>query len=124
MIDKRLKPYRENGYRKRFMELKGAQQIKRIIEEKHLPLYLLEEMVEKYLPNGDRNLLINEIAELVGCSNGNKAIERQLAQSAIIPDINNGIELRVVSGLETAKDYILFELIATCIFYKNFIFCG
>lgn len=107
-IDKRLKIYRENGYSRKFSDLKGARQIEDIIRRQHLPLYFLEEMIKKYIPRGAKNPFINEISELVGY-NGDKILERQLAQSAYIPDIND-IELRVVCGLEEAKDYIVFEL--------------
>lgn len=108
-IDKRLKPYRENGYKKRFMDLGGAKQIKKIIDGKFLQPYLLEEMVLKYLPNSNENLLINEIRELVDW-NWDGAMERKLAQRAVIPSSINEISLRVIRGLETQKDYIVFGL--------------
>lgn len=108
-IDKRLKLYRENGYKKRFIDLGGAKQIKKIIDGKFLQPYLLEEMIDKYLPNGDRNSLINEIRELVDW-NWSGALERKLAQRAVIPSNIDGISLRVIRGLETKNDYIVFEL--------------
>lgn len=110
-----LAPYNKKGFYRDPKKLKGVQQVNEIICSK--PYYWLEEIVEKYLPEREKNPLFNEIRELIGWKDG-KAIERRLAESAVvIPDCD--VLLRITTGLDAKKDYIVFEVAPSCCFKEK-----
>lgn len=111
-----LAPYAKKGFYRDSKKLKGVQQVKEIICSK--PYYWLEEMVDKYLPGQEKNPLFNEIRELIDWKENKKAAERKLAESAItIPDCN--ILLRITTGIDAKKDYIVFEVAPSCCFKEK-----
>lgn len=111
-----LAPYNKKGFYRDPKKLKGVQQVKDILYLK--PYYWVEEIVDKYLPEREKNPLFNEIRELIGWNGNEKATERKLSDSAIIiPDCD--ILLRITTGINVKKDYIVFEVAPSCCFKEK-----
>ena len=116
MIDKMFMRYRRAGeygyfYRKNFSQLKRPLEVKDMVSRKRWPLYYYEEMLEKYLPHGKKNQLIDEIYELLGVEAGETSVERTMAVEAIIPSIKYAdCHLKVVRREYNGKNFIVFEI--------------
>jgi len=109
-IDKRLKRYRLNGGCRNFLKSKGVGDVKNAMHSGYLSRHLLVSMLD-FLPNKRRNIFFAEIAALIGW-NGRKTKEQELIES-ILPEPAarvNGLQLRVITGLEEGKDHIVLEV--------------
>lgn len=111
-IDKRLKSYRVSGHKKQFYELKGAIQIKGMIEarKESLPSHLISEMLHFHLPKGKKNVYFYHLCNLFGLD-GEEAKHRNIMNESL-PDAKrrlDGIDLRIVRK-NPKDDHIVFEL--------------
>lgn len=114
-IDKRLSPYRNGGHKRRksFSKLEGAKDIQKIFStSKYLSKYLLVEMINKYLPRGDKNVFWRELCCLIEWDGEELTEEHKLAASAYPnPELRlEGIQFRITAGLEREKDHIVLEV--------------
>lgn len=112
-IDIRLTRYRK-GFRN-FKELKGVQDIKEITYNWPLPPYLLLKALDS-LPGGQKNKFYIHLVDLIN-QGDNITKEHRLSSLAISnPNLDspktrlNNIQLRVTTGLNAKKDYIVFEV--------------
>lgn len=112
-IDKRINWYRsDRNYkgRKPFRELTGVKQVEKILQRPSLSQHLKIEVVRR-LRDEKKNIFSEYIADMINWD-GLESRESKLAKSVLAnPKARLGnIQLRVTTGLETAKNYIVFEV--------------
>jgi len=110
-IDLRLSLLKKSwrGYRE-FSRLKAVQQVVNLIQRKNLPFYLLAEILS-LLPGGDKNKFFSHLAFLF-CWDGEVTNERKISllSSPFLQERINGLQLRIITGLGTNRDHIVFEV--------------
>jgi len=108
-IDLLASPYKK-GFQRRFSTLKGVAEAEISLTwlRRRAP-YLLPEIL-RFIPKGEKNPFWSCYAELLNYKG--ETDERELANSALAnsEDRLNGVLLRVTTGLDTKRDYIVFEV--------------
>lgn len=116
-IDLRVNYEYGNRYKnkKPVQELIGVKQIREVLQNRSLSRHLLIEVVSR-LKEEKRNMFSHDFMEMINW-NGIETRERKLALSADSNGFSfhlrqrlNRIQLRVTTGLDAQKDYIVFEV--------------
>jgi len=119
-IDLLLSYYRKNNWQgERFLRLRKVQHIQRVLRKIKLPAHLIKEIMDLKDRSGlpvVKDSRLAEIAEKFGVKfYQGKSEEQRLAERALAnPSQRVGeIQLRVTTGLEAGKDYIVFEVFSS-----------
>ncbi len=116
-IDLLLSYYQGNNWQgERFLKLQKVQWIQNVLRERKLPAYLIKEMMDLKDKRGlplIKDSRFGEIAKKFGVEVYQEKTEEQRLAEKALPNPSqrlSEIQLRVTTGLEADKDYVVFEI--------------